>query len=244
MKVDVENILVNILFFLVLFVGCKKKDEVPEQTTLSDKYTLEIDSTFRIYQVSFSSSDSRRNFIIAYNYSPKTIRETVTYSGEPGVRVSTFHINNSGLTDSCQFSYYYNSTATSSSTSYFVYDSNNYLKMKIYKMTDSYSDQTPDTTFYDYDNGNMIKYTYSGGIFGVSFPTSSIYTYNSIKNFIDIESFNGAFLGKLNQNLIESATDYGSPEGIYLKKYSSLLLQEFISALDIIMSILFPLILK
>ena len=107
MKVDVENILVNILFFLVLFVGCKKKDEVPEQTTLSDKYTLEIDSTFRIYQVSFSSSDSRRNFIIAYNYSPKTIRETVTYSGEPGVRVSTFHINNSGLTDSCQFSYYY-----------------------------------------------------------------------------------------------------------------------------------------
>jgi hypothetical protein len=219
MKKIIEKYLIFTIILALNFLSSCKREEVTadEKNIFIDKYTLEIDNNYIIYQVSLSSYDSRRNFIIEYSYSPKTITKTVTYSGEPGTRVSTFYINISGFADSSKYSFYYNGGVSSPSTSYFIYDSNNYLKMDITKRTD-YAFYKPDTTFYDYDNGNMIKYTYSGGIFGVIYPTSCTYTYNSIKNFIDIKSFTGVFIGKLNQNLIASVTSYGSPEGTKLTR--------------------------
>jgi hypothetical protein len=190
---------------------------------LIDKYTLEIDNNYKIYKVTFPYFDNRPNSIIEYIYSLGSIQKTETDSGEPEERVTIYHINNSGFADTSQYSLYYNNEVTNSSISYYIYDSNNYLKMRIDKRTDSYADQTPDTTFYDYNNGNLVKSVWSGGVFGVFFPTSSTYTYNSIKNIVDIESFNGAFIGKLNQNLIESITNYGSPEGVYIRKYQYVL---------------------
>jgi hypothetical protein len=219
MKKIIEKCLIySVIFALNFLSGCKKK-EMPQNeiNTVINKYTLEIDNNYRIYKVSFSSLDWRKNFIIDYVYSPDSIQETCTYTGESGTRVTIYHINNSGLADSSQFNN--DNEITTSSTSYFLYDSNNYLKMMIDKRTDDYADHTPDTTFYDYTNGNLTTWTYSGGIFGIIFPTSSAYTYNSIKNLIDIEWFNGTFIGKLNPNLIESVSDYGSPEGIRYKTY-------------------------
>jgi hypothetical protein len=187
--------------------GYGNKISFTTDNVLIDKYTLEIDNTFKIYKVSLSSWEYRANFIIEYIYSSGSIQKTETYSGQPGEGVSTYYINDSGLADSSHFFFYYNNEVTTSETSYFFYDSNNYLKMKIDKRTD-YANQTPDTTFYDYKNGNCMKITYPPIkiAFDISFRA---YTYNSIKNLIDIESFDEEFIGKLNQNLIESITSDG-----------------------------------
>jgi len=218
MKVDADCILVTLLFFLVFTSGCKKEDA----NGPTDNYTLEIDNDYIIYKVSLSSFDWTNNFIIEYVYSPGNIQETLTSSAQPGKQVTIYHINNSGFADSSQFSIYYDNNIFNSYTSYFHYDSNNYMKMKIDKGTD-YANQPPDTTFYDYHNGNLIAKWWSGRSFGINFPVSSTYTYNSIKNFVDIESFTGAFMGKLSQNLIESISNYGHPEGTSIKRYQYIL---------------------
>ena len=188
--------------------GYGNKISFTTDDVLIDKYTLEIDNTFKIYKVSLSSWDSKANFNIEYVYSSGSIQKTETYSGQPGKGVWIYYINDSGLADSSHYFFYYNNEVTTSETQYFFYDSNNYLKMNIDKRNDYYADQTPDTTFYDNKNGNCMRITYppSKIAFDISYRA---YTYNSIKNLIDIESFNGEFTGKLNQNLIESVNSDG-----------------------------------
>ena len=95
------------------------------------------------------------------------------YSG--GVLTSTYFLNNAGLADSCLEGTYLTK---------YHYDNNNYLT--------SYNDPV-NTVYYEYADGNRTKRTWG---------TAKIYyQYNSLINIIDIYSFQGTYLGKLNKNL-------------------------------------------
>lgn len=95
------------------------------------------------------------------------------------ILTSTYFLNKAGLADSSIEGTYriiYN------------YDNNDYLT--------SHNDPVS-TVYYEYINGNRTKRTWD---------TAKInYQYNSLKNIIDIDSFQGTYLGKLNKNLKQSA---------------------------------------
>jgi hypothetical protein len=203
----------------LLLSSCKKKESSTTTKPASiSSFIIETDNNYRIYKVT-SSLPNNYNTITEYVYSLGSIQETLTASSNKGVRV--YFINNFGLADSSHYSGYFNNVLSSKWTSYFLYDSNNYLKMRINKRTDQTS-QKPDTTFYDNLNGNIMKIRYSNRVFGISWPTSCTYSYNATKNFIDIDSFTGAFLGILSKNLIESVLEYGNPEGTVQRSYKYL----------------------
>jgi hypothetical protein len=92
---------------------------------------------------------------------------------------TTFFLNRNGFADSSQSSSYVG-------TSYYLYD-NDYLI--------SYG--AKDYAFHCYyTDGNRTK------VQAVQY--SCEYQYNSAQNIIDLESFKGSYLGKLNKNLIRS----------------------------------------
>lgn len=213
------------LFLISVIVNSCKKDPVPSSQNKTmpafiSNYIIEIDNNYRIYKVSFSRDVISANYIKEYVYSEGKIQETVTFSTNKSVVV--YFINDHGLADSSHYTYSINNHLTGDrSSSYFVYDSNNYLKLRINKRTDQ-TGQKPDTTFYVITNGNIVKIRYSNRVFGITFPTSYTYTYNSKKNFIDIDTYTGEFLGTLNQNLKESVVEYGNPEGNVKRLYKYL----------------------
>jgi hypothetical protein len=102
---------------------------------------------------------------------------TVRYSsGSPTI----YYINNDGLADS--------STYEKSRTKYF-YNHDQYMT--------SYSSGGPVITF-QYIDGNRSGMTEG--------HNSASYKYNSIINLIDINAFEGNYLGRLNKNLVQSAS--------------------------------------
>lgn len=215
-----------VIALTLLLSSCKKNEPASTTNTTNttkhtyiSNYIIEIDNNYRIYKVSSSLLNNSFNSIAEYVYSLDSIRETMTTIVDKGVRI--YFINNFGLADSSHYSGYVNNLLSSKWTSYYLYDSNNHLKMSINKRTDQTS-QKPDTIFYEIINGNIIKIRYSNRAFGISFPTSLTYTYNSDKNFIDIDSFTGEFLGKLSKNLIETVIEYGNPEGNVKRSYKYL----------------------
>jgi hypothetical protein len=204
-----------ILLALLLNSCCKNGNTSPAQTDYICNYLIEADNNYRIYKVSFSDQqDSYKNWIREYSYSQESIMVN-SYSTRNGEK-TIYYINNLGLADSSIYSYQYNNSTISSKT-YYRYNYENYLLMAIHP---GYNiGQPPDTTYFEYINGNKSK-TYKSKYYNSpSFPQTFTYTYNSIKNIIDIESFNGSFVGRLNQNLIGTLTYYGSPEGIRNSTY-------------------------
>ena len=209
--------LLTVVITLILSLNsCKKCGNTsPAQTDYICNYLIEMDNNYRLYKVSFSDhQDSYQNWIREYSYSPGSIL-VKSYSTRTGEN-TIYYINNFGFADSSIYSYQYNNSTISSKT-YYRYNSENYLLMAI---NPGYNvGQPPDTAYFEYINGNKSK-TYKSKYYNSpSFPQTFIYTYNLIKNIINIESFKGSFVGKLSQNLIATSTYYGSPEGIRNSTY-------------------------
>jgi hypothetical protein len=93
-----------------------------------------------------------------------------------GILMNTYFLNNNGLADS----------------------SNN-PRVKYQYNNDCYliSQSTGVPIYYEYSNGNRTKFTWG--------TNKAYYQYNSLTNIIDIDSFYGSYLGKLNKNLKQSA---------------------------------------
>jgi hypothetical protein len=93
------------------------------------------------------------------------------YTG--GILTSTYFLNNNGLADSCN-----------TPKIIYLYNNDNYLV--------SESNSTAPIQ-YEYSNGNRTKF-----IWGTN---KAYYQYTSLINLIDIDTFHGSYLGKLNNNL-------------------------------------------
>jgi hypothetical protein len=111
-----------------------------------------------------------------YMYSDKEVKIYETNSNT----TTTYILNSSGLADSSFSSSY-------TGTTYYNYDDNGYLI--------SYG--AKDYLFHcSYENGNRTD------VIAVQYRCQS--GYNFVKNIIDLESFTGLYLGKLNTNLIQT----------------------------------------
>ncbi len=134
------------------------------------------------YRFSKVSTDSWTN---TYTYSDKEVKITQTSALNNYVKISTYYLNTKGLADSSVSGYY---------KSYYYYNSDNYLISSV---------TSGKEITYKYLNGNRT------GMFE-GMPVATFYGYNSMLNLIDIESFTGPWLGRLNENLIsEKFYGYG-----------------------------------
>jgi hypothetical protein len=142
----------------------------------SDKYLIEMNSEYRISRVTKFVSTKTVEFEKSYEYSDKYVK--IQIKGGP---MTTYYLNQSGLADS---------SSEGSSRIQYHYDQNNFLTSYSYLAGSN-------TIYYQYADGNKIKYTWGS--------TKAYYQYNSQINLVDIDNFHGTYLGKLNNNLIESA---------------------------------------
>jgi len=94
-----------------------------------------------------------------------------------GILTNTYFLNNNGLADS-----------SNNPRVKYQYNNDTYL---ISQSTSSIP------IYYEYSNGNRTKFTWG--------TSKAYYQYTSLANIIDIDSFYGSYLGKLNKNLKQSA---------------------------------------
>jgi predicted small secreted protein len=97
------------------------------------------------------------------------------YTG--GILTNTYFLNNNGLADS-----------SNNPRVKYQYNNESYL---ISQSTSAVPIN------YEYSNGNRTKFTWG--------TNKAYYQYNSLINIIDIDSFFGSYLGKLNRNLKQSS---------------------------------------
>jgi hypothetical protein len=210
----------QILFFIFIFSfnSCSKdkgKTTIDNKPVIyNDKYSLDINKSYKIFKVTFSSHESTNNFNMEYIYSTDSIVQIKTNTYPPITLVTSYYLNNHVLADSSKSCSYYNSQLSSVTKSYFSYDSNGYLISSTAKNYNSYYDNTPSfTTTYDYTNGNLTKTT-----FDPKKPTISgkyiSYSYNSYQNLINLDTFTGPWLGVLNKNLVQRMYIGGSMSDI------------------------------
>lgn len=174
-----------ILIIFFLNHSCKKDSTGQNigKTTI-DKYVIEMNSAYRISRVTHFSSDNGLIYDRMYSYSDT---EVVVHDFVSG-NFSTYFLNNDGLADS--------STDGSNRIKY-SYNSDKYL-ISYYQHSDL------DTLIYE--NGNRT--------YVANFPLhGNFFKYNSLLNLIDIESFQGPYLGKLNKNLVSEFTDRWGQHG-------------------------------
>lgn len=142
----------------------------------SDKYLIEMNSEYRLTRVTKIVGKNTVEFEKSYEYSDKYVK--VQIKDGP---MTTYYLNQTGLADS---------SSEGTSRIQYHYDQNNFLTSYSYLSGSS-------IIYYQYANGNKIKFIWGS--------TKAYYQYNSQINLIDIDTFHGTYLGKLNNNLIESA---------------------------------------
>jgi hypothetical protein len=188
------NLLIAVSFVL-LFCSREDKNIVPEPEIHTEKYQLEIASDHKIKKVSLSSYDNYRNYSLEYFYYTDSV--FTVYQQEYANR-TVYYLNKSGLADSCQ---YYTNTGQSDTKSYFTYNTDGYLIAK----KDQYLYSSLEfTDKYVYDAGNLTRIVFDPKKPSAQAGKYISYTYNAYPNLIDIKGFRGAWLGKLNSNLIKS----------------------------------------
>lgn len=172
-----------------------------------DTCQLEIDRSYKIHKISFSSHSTDNSYHSVYTYYKDSIVIVKYY--QTLVYTTTYYTGNNGLADSCEYRVNpaYSPTI---SKSYFFYDSEGYLKSK--RDLSLYNNRVTGLDFtdtYDYTMGNLTKVT-----FDPKKPSLTgkyiLYTYNTSQNLINIESFMGSWLGKSNKNLLQSMYIGGS----------------------------------
>jgi hypothetical protein len=204
----------GVITIVFLFQFCKKdkKDET-ESGILNDSYTIELNADHRISRIThYSGSNGNSNFFYysdtvrfslllmysdinydkVFNYSDRKVIATDFKSGKV---LSTYYLNDLGLADSC---------AEGSYLIKYKYDSENYLISFVN------SDPLFGEISMIYSDGNRTglwnKASYT-------IPLGYSYDYTSLPNLIDIDYFQGNFLGKLNKNLIAKKDFRWGPHG-------------------------------
>jgi hypothetical protein len=169
-----ENVLLVVIISLI--TSCKK-DSSETSDALTEKCIVEMSSDYRLLKVTYNRDYSID--IKTFSYSEKEI----IVNDATGIWI--YYLNDNGLADSSRYG---------SKSRKYKYDSDGFLV--------SYR-QYPGSAGYDIDN---FRYTNMNGnriaAYDVWNDVSDSYSFNSSLNLIDIESFNGPFLGKLNNNLI------------------------------------------
>lgn len=172
------NILKSFLpVFLSLFIIlhiASCKKNSDDVSTEFDKYIIEMTSDYKFEKVTHIIANNVVDFEKTYEYSTNLVKVKLSNS-----LVYTYFLNQNGLADS---------SFTGTSINYYHYNQDNYLA------SCSFTDGT--SIKYGYENGNRI--TYNWGM------NAKSYEYNSQTSIIDINSFEGAYLGKLNKNLLQS----------------------------------------
>lgn len=180
--------IVIIVFVIILFQCCKKSSDESggnkNEGTLN--FEIEIDKDYHIFKVTANDL-----LITSYVYTDQTIEKECTFEGTVQFTEKYF-LNGSGLADSSVLTSY---VPGFTSKTYYKYDPDNYL---IYISINK-------TTF-KYQDGNCIS-THDG-TYG-DFDVGDYYEYSSLPNYIDIENFNGSYLGKLNKNLFTKMNHRG-----------------------------------
>jgi len=210
-KLAVQSIL---YLTLLTFNSCldDKQSIITEKTpvVINNKYSLDIDKNNKIYKVAYESYLSSQNFNFEFIYYTDSIVEISSSAASAGKYRTTYFLSG-GRADSCIF--YSGKIPQHYSRNYYLYNQDGYLISKTEKfflyntveLNDSYSY----TTTYNYVNGNLTKMT-----FDPKRPTLAwkyiTYTCNSSQNIINIETFTGDWLGKINKNLVEREYKGGS----------------------------------
>jgi hypothetical protein len=178
-----NNILrIFIVIILTFFIPSCKKDTIDNNNiehednnnTEHDKYIIEMNSEYRLSRVTHIVDNNTVEYEKSYEYSEKYVK-VQTKNGS----LSTYFLNQNGLADSCHLGIY---------SVQYQYDKNSFL------ISLAYQHDSP--IYYEYANGNKIKFTYGSN--------SSYSQYTSQINLVDIDSFDGTYLGKLNQNLLQT----------------------------------------
>lgn len=169
----------EVLFLVLigsLFQSCKK-DPSESTDTITEKYIIEMNSDYRLLNVSYIGRDLGQGK--SFSYAGREVQVT-DYSG-----TGTYYLNDIGLADSSRHG---------TILRVYKYDSDNFLfSYKHYPQSGGYD---IDDYIFTNLNGNRIA------SHEMQNDRSDLYYFNSSTNLIDIESFNGPFLGKLNTNLI------------------------------------------
>jgi hypothetical protein len=147
-------------------------------------YIIELDNANRLIKVTYGS------IINTYNYSDKEVK-IITNSAITGnvTSINTYFLNARGLADS---------SVEGTKRIQYQYNNDNYLISLI-------GWGLPIT--YTYLDGNRINAWKSSPPYWIGL----YYTYNSLLNLVDIDSFTGPWLGKLNRNLVLRMMDRFGP---------------------------------
>jgi hypothetical protein len=163
-----------VIILLLMNHSCKKWSTHASEPDI-EKYIIEMNKENRISRVTYSDPNNVLIFDILYNYSENKV-EVIDFNN--GFILRTYFLNNSGLADSC--------TEGTNMVQYH-YNNDNYL----------ISLKSSGNTFgFGYQNGNRISSNFG--------THNTYYQYNSLVNLIDIDTFQGPYLGKLNRNLLQS----------------------------------------
>ena len=165
---------ISVIIILAIVIPSCKQDSTDDNNTNNDKYIIEMSSGYRLSRVTHIVDKNIVDYEKSYEYSGKYVN-VQTKNGS----LTTYFLNQTGLADSCH---------EGTNTIQYHYDQNNFLT--------SYSYPNGSTINYEYADGNKIKLIWGSN--------KSNYQYNSQLNFVDIDSFNGSYLGKINRNLLQS----------------------------------------
>ena len=178
------------IILLILSVhSCKKgKQGLENDNSISEKYTIEMKSDYSISKITYNDSNNVIVYNKTYYYLGSIVKVTETDVNNNLNRSSTYFLNRIGLADSCIDSAYNNSILIYIYRTKYQYNNYNYLT--------SFDDGSK-TIHFEYENGNK---TTADGI-----HYSARFQYNTLINIIDIDLFQGSYLGKLNKNLTLSS---------------------------------------
>jgi uncharacterized protein (TIGR02145 family) len=187
-KISVNSRLLVLTLSLFIIPSCIK-DTSSTATDEEGRYKIELKDNFIISKVRSYDANKFLIYNELYNYSDKYVKVIKTDLKDNVISISTYFLNRLGVADSSIDSAFNNTDFTGKRKIRYQYNNENYLISR--------DDSPVSPIHYEYANGNRIK-----SVWGTN---KTYYTYNSLTNYIDIESFTGSYLGKLNKNLRQSS---------------------------------------
>jgi hypothetical protein len=192
-----------LIFTLLSYNSClDEKQTIITPEVNNDKFYLDIDKNNKIYKVSYQSHLSSQNYNYEFIYYTDSIVK-ISSSAASADKYRTTYFLSDGRADSCI--YYSGKIPQHYTKEYFLYDQDGYLIAKTEKIfmynAVGLDDFFSYTTTYEYVNGNLTKMTFDPK--RVSLAGKYItYSYHSLQNLTNIETFTGDWLGKQNKNLV------------------------------------------
>jgi len=170
-----------LIFTGLFFPSCDKKNT--EDDSVNVNYKIYLDNENRFIKIIEGSE-----ITTTYQYTDSTIKITGSISRH------TYFINDQSLADSCLVEEYHFGGWHSPIMRYYKYYKDGYME---FNGEEGY--------WYKYAEGNRTEATQDSSLSEFD-RREYYYTYTCLPNTIDLESFMGPFMGKLNTNLISKLT--------------------------------------